>query len=560
MSSADHTFPRFDLPAFAEEPVSPALVGGRYRLLSRTGAGSSAVVYRALDLVTEQDVAVKLFHAGIAGRDFLRREREFRVLADLRHPGLVEFRDSGFDLDRAYLVMRLVEGPTVAGRILCGPLSVTETARLGAGVAQALAYVHSRGITHRDLKPANILLDEDRPLLTDFGLAHRLGSSDLTGSGAVVGTAAYMAPEQVRGKEVGPPADIYALGLILLECLTGYREYPGAMVESALARLSRTPEIPEFVPPALALLLTHMTAEPPGTRPTATQIATELSTILGTAALTPADEATAFLPVLGVADAPGPVSVDDVEGRPAEPLALAEVSAPVQMDAPTTVFNQVEASTVLDRAGTPTPALNRVETSTTALNRAEASTTALNRTGAPATALNRVEASATALNRAEASAAALNRTETSTTALNRAETSAAALNRVEASAAAETKQLPVREPRRRRRKVLSAVVPAAGVAVAGIFALNSGTPGLPATHAPANPPAPPAAPAPATPVATATLVPIGDEQHTADHPTGGSQNQGQDQDQATNKESKAKPTQGKPNNQPAAPKKGQGRN
>ncbi|QFU87609.1 serine/threonine-protein kinase [Amycolatopsis sp. YIM 10] len=474
MSSADHTLPRFDLPAFAEEPVSPALVGGRYRLLSKTGAGSSAVVYRALDLVTEQDVAVKLFHAGIAGRDFLRREREFRVLADLRHPGLVEFRDSGFDLDRAYLVMRLVEGPTVAGRILCGPLSVTETARLGAGVAEALAYVHSRGITHRDLKPANILLAEDRPLLTDFGLAHRLGSSDLTASGAVVGTAAYMAPEQVRGKEVGPPADIYALGLILLECLTGYREYPGAMVESALARLSRTPEIPEFVPPALALLLTHMTAEPPDTRPTATQIATELATILGTAALTAADEATIFLPALGVADTPNPISVDDHSAD-----ALAQVSGPMQVDAPTTVLN---------RPGTSTTAFNQVET----------------------------------------------------------------------SAAAETKQLPVREPRRRRRKVLmSAVVPVAGVAVAGIFALNSGTPGLPATHAPANTPTPPTAPAPATPVATATLVPIGDDQHPADHPTGGSQHQGQDQ--ATDKESKAKPTQAKPNNQPNA-KKGKGRN
>ncbi|AXB44175.1 serine/threonine-protein kinase [Amycolatopsis albispora] len=282
MSSADHTLPRFDLPVFAEEPVSPALVGGRYRLLSKTGAGSSAVVYRALDLRTERDVAVKLFHAGVAGQDFLRREREFRVLAELRHPGLVEFRESGFDLDRAYLVMQLVEGPTLAGRILYGRLTAAETARLGAAVADALAYVHSRGITHRDLKPANILLAGDCPLLTDFGLAHRLGSTDLTASGAVVGTAAYMAPEQVRGGEVGPPADVYALGLILLECLTGYREYPGTMVESALARLTRSPEIPDTVPPALRDLLSRMTDKHPTARPTATQLALELETVAQT--------------------------------------------------------------------------------------------------------------------------------------------------------------------------------------------------------------------------------------------------------------------------------------
>ncbi|MBN6041832.1 serine/threonine-protein kinase [Amycolatopsis sp. 195334CR] len=513
MSSADHTLPRFDLPAFAEEPVSPALVGGRYRLLSKTGAGSSAVVYRALDLVTEQDVAVKLFHAGIAGRDFLRREREFRVLADLRHPGLVEFRDSGFDLDRAYLVMRLVEGPTVAGRILCGPLSVRETTQLGIGVAEALAYVHSRGITHRDLKPANVLLAEDRPLLTDFGLAHRLGSSDLTASGAVVGTAAYMAPEQVRGKEVGPPADIYALGLILLECLTGYREYPGAMVESALARLTRTPEIPDFVPPALAVLLTHMTAESAANRPTAAQIAAELTTMAA------ADETTVLL---------RPVAT----GAAVADLAAADTPAevPERSEGPASHFPNASEWSEGPASHSPSPAAPERSKDPAAHFPAASDPSQVD---APTRILQPVTTPA-ATNAGGAKGAAV---ETATKQLPVAKG---------AAAEAATKQLPVLEPRRRRRRLLlSAVLPTAGVALAGLFTLNSDPQGLPTTQAPNTTPPPPAATAPATPIATATLVPIGG------HPTGGSQ---QHQGQVVNKESKAKPAnQGKEKNPPQAP-------
>ncbi|GAB2751794.1 serine/threonine-protein kinase [Amycolatopsis magusensis] len=389
MSSADDTLPRFDLPELAEEPVCPALVAGRYRLLSKTGAGTSAVVYRAIDLEAGHDVAVKLFHPGIAGKDFLRREREFRVLADLHHPGLVEFRDSGFDLDRAYLVMQLVDGPTVAGRILCGPLTAAETTQLGIGIAEALAYVHSRGITHRDLKPANILLAGDRPLLTDFGLAYRLGTSDLTSSGAVVGTAAYMAPEQVRGKEVGPPADIYALGLILLECLTGYREYPGAMVESALARLSRTPEIPDFVGPMLSALLTRMTDEDPRARPTAAQVAAAL--------LSPE----------------APTAITRVIGR----LTAEQADAPTLVTKPVPMDQPPVAGTKPLQAGKP--------------------------------------------------------------------------------------------PKRRRKVVLSAAIPAAALAVAGIFALanSGGSQGFPADGTPHSTPAPPPVVEAGAPVGSATLSP-----------------------------------------------------
>ena len=121
--------------------------------------------------------------------------------------------------------------------------------RIGARLADALAHVHAGGIIHRDLKPANVLLGADgRPRLADFGIARALDGTAVTGTGYVVGTAAYLAPEQVRGEWVGPAADVYALGLVLLEALTGRREYPGALVESATARLHRPPGIPEHLP------------------------------------------------------------------------------------------------------------------------------------------------------------------------------------------------------------------------------------------------------------------------------------------------------------------------
>jgi hypothetical protein len=141
-------------------------------------------------------------------------------------------------------------------------------------LADALAHVHRGGIVHRDLKPANVLLDPDgRPRLTDFGIARALDGTAVTGTGFVVGTAAYLAPEQVRGERVGPEADVYALGLVLLEALTGRREYPGALVESATARLHRPPAVPPHLPDALSTALHAMTARDPAARPTAAQVA-----------------------------------------------------------------------------------------------------------------------------------------------------------------------------------------------------------------------------------------------------------------------------------------------
>jgi serine/threonine protein kinase len=149
-------------------------------------------------------------------------------------------------------------------------MEVGAVRELGARLADALDHVHGHGIVHRDVKPGNVLLDGlARPHLADFGLAHLLGGLHLTGTGQVMGTAAYLAPEQVRGADVTPATDVYALGLVLLECLTGRREFDGRRAEAALARLHRPPQVPDGLPYDLTRTLALMTSLVPHRRPTA---------------------------------------------------------------------------------------------------------------------------------------------------------------------------------------------------------------------------------------------------------------------------------------------------
>jgi hypothetical protein len=143
-------------------------------------------------------------------------------------------------------------------------------ARVGEQVAGALAYVHSLGIVHRDVKPSNVLVNtEGGAFLSDFGIARLVDGTRMTQSGLMIGTAAFLSPEQVRGQTAGPAADVYALGLVLLEGLTGRREYPGTPVESAVARLSRAPRVPPELGSSWVDLLTEMTAEDADARPDA---------------------------------------------------------------------------------------------------------------------------------------------------------------------------------------------------------------------------------------------------------------------------------------------------
>ncbi|WP_189155794.1 serine/threonine-protein kinase [Lentzea pudingi] len=280
--------------------MNDSLLAGRYRLLDMVGTGGMAEVYRAEDTVLGRAVAVKVFRSGWDDTARHRFEAEVRTLAGLSHPGLVPVHDACTEDDTPFLVMRLVEGRTLRAEIADGPLSAQRVRRLSMNLAEALAYVHAQGVVHRDVKPSNILLDAlDKPYLADFGLAHLPGATRLTRADQMVGTAAYLAPEQVRGSDVDYPADIYALGLVLLECLTARREYPGSEVEAAVARLHRSPAIPEHLPADLVRLLSSMTASAPDQRPAAVDCVRALQA-------TPADDT---LPVPAHVTETAPVEV-----------------------------------------------------------------------------------------------------------------------------------------------------------------------------------------------------------------------------------------------------------
>lgn len=262
----------------------------RYEVGEILGIGGTATVHRAIHRGSGREVAVKIFAPGVVGADALPGQRTVAaVLAEVRHPGLVEIHESGVDGDRIYLVMRLVEGGSLSARFADGPLPGPEVAAMGAVLADALAHVHERGVVHRDIKPSNVLLDgHGRPFLTDFGVSRLVDTTRVTATGMTVGTPAFMAPEQVRGERVGPPADVYALGLVLLEAATGRREYPGGVVESAVARLHRDPAVPADLPGPLRRALIAMTVRDAASRPSAAAVA---------AALRPGAETTRAWPV-----------------------------------------------------------------------------------------------------------------------------------------------------------------------------------------------------------------------------------------------------------------------
>ena len=269
-----------DQPTAAMSAGGPErVIGGRYRLESLLGRGGSAEVWRASDEALERQVALKLVTAS-GGEDAHRVGDEARLLAQLSHPGLVPVYDAGTDdHGRPWVVMELVDGETLADTIRRGAVPAERVAEVGARLADALSYVHAQGLVHRDVKPANVLLGKDgRVRLTDFGIARLVDAAKVTATGLTVGTASYLSPEQVTSDPVGPPTDIYALGLVLLECLKGEREYPGSAVEVALARLNRQPVIPPL-PGGWGGLLAAMTDRDPERRPTAQQVATDLHAV-----------------------------------------------------------------------------------------------------------------------------------------------------------------------------------------------------------------------------------------------------------------------------------------
>ncbi|MBI5162117.1 MAG: serine/threonine protein kinase [Micrococcales bacterium] len=270
-----------------ERSPSP-VVAGRYQLLEAIGAGGAGSVYRADDRVLGRPVAIKVFRAeSVTPDDLVRQEREIRMLSTLSHPGLIAIYDAGrqnFDGSmRRFLVMELVSHQSLEQLLGRGAMTPHDVAAIGAQIADALDYLRSTGVVHRDVKPANILISDTGTSgfrriakLGDFGIAHYLDGNRLTSDGTILGTAAYLSPEQVSGRMVDSSSDIYSLGLVLLEALTGRPEFPGTVLESAIARTTRDPDLPDELPEEWARLLRAMTARQPGERPSAREVAAVL--------------------------------------------------------------------------------------------------------------------------------------------------------------------------------------------------------------------------------------------------------------------------------------------
>ncbi len=279
-------------PTVPYDPAVDDLFDGRYRLGRLLGRGGYARVYEAVDTALERTLALKIIDGdGADPSDVARVRSEIRLLASLSHPSLVTLYDAKLDAQPAYLAMELISGPTLTDRIARGPLPGPEVARVGREIAEAFAVIHGRGIVHRDVKPSNILIrpaahtgETPRATLADFGIASLVGATRVTRADTVIGTAAYLSPEQARGMPAAPASDVYALGLVLLEALTGSRPFGSRTPHEALAaRLVSPPEIPAQIPTAWREVLEKMTAIEPSERPDATGLIVVLRTLSGVA-------------------------------------------------------------------------------------------------------------------------------------------------------------------------------------------------------------------------------------------------------------------------------------
>ncbi|GAA4822168.1 serine/threonine-protein kinase [Actinomycetospora corticicola] len=249
-------------------PTLPTRLSARYEPGAVLGRGVGSVVIRAHDTLLGRDAAVKIFRVECDPR----ADRELTLLARFDHPGLVPVYDVEEHDGRAFVVMALLGGGSLTSRLATtdGGLGLAVALRTAAVVSGALDHLHRAGVTHRGVTPANVLFDGDgRAHLADFGVALVADAPRITDTGLTVGAAPYLAPEQVRGEIAGAPADLYALGLVLIEALTGRRAFPGDPLSAAQARLDHGPALPEGVPGDVTDLLAGMTATDPADRPDA---------------------------------------------------------------------------------------------------------------------------------------------------------------------------------------------------------------------------------------------------------------------------------------------------
>jgi serine/threonine protein kinase len=264
----------------------------RYRPDTLIARGGSASVYRARDVLLGRDVAVKVFLAG-SEESLDRAREELRVLAGIGgHHGIVSVLDAGIDESspddpRPFLVMELVTGRSVRDLIDAGNIPPTVIGGIAFEIAEALEYVHRQNIVHRDVSPANILLvdygsefSRPRARLTDFGLAVDGETFQPPEDGFVDGTVPYLSPEQVLAERLTPASDLYSLGLVLIECFSGTRLFPGSDAVAAMSRVGAEPELPKAVPKPWRPLLAALIREDPAQRPTGLEVLGQVRQIL----------------------------------------------------------------------------------------------------------------------------------------------------------------------------------------------------------------------------------------------------------------------------------------
>ena len=253
--------------------LPPSLLAGRYRLDQRKATGGYGEVWRAVDTLLRRTVAVKLLRAEISGDS----DTQARFRGEARHAGSVnheniaqiyDYCEPGPD-QPAFLVMEYVDGPSLAEMLAAGPLEPVWVMDVVAQCAAGLQAAHQAGLVHRDIKPGNVLMTEDgRVKLTDFGISHVAGSVPVTATGALIGTPAYLAPERANGTRGSSSSDLYSLGVLAYQCLTGEVPFSGDPLQVALAHCTDPlPPLPENVPAGVAVLVDALTAKDPADRP-----------------------------------------------------------------------------------------------------------------------------------------------------------------------------------------------------------------------------------------------------------------------------------------------------
>ncbi len=235
------------------DPLVGALLDGRYRIQARIATGGMSTVYRGLDIRLHRPVALKVMDARYAGdQQFLTRfHREARAIASLKHPGLVAIYDQGNDPRHPFLVMELIEGGTLRELLReRGPMPPHAVVAVLRPVLGGLGVAHQAGLVHRDVKPENVLISHDGEVkLVDFGLVRAIAEAGVTSTSVILGTAAYLSPEQVLGQATGPRSDVYAAGIMAFELLTGTTPFSG---DSAIAVANQ--RLDRDVPPPSSLI------------------------------------------------------------------------------------------------------------------------------------------------------------------------------------------------------------------------------------------------------------------------------------------------------------------